>query len=243
MNKPSISNNIISFILILLMLFSIAIVNPIAAEASTMYDVEVTKLKSFSKDGKYYMSFDISNTDSNNAIKVWAELYNSSGEKVFYWYNTEIGKDKSKKISFGTEYSHLKSGKYTFKLLYTYGIFQETAYYTYTIKNEKKESFAFKDYEKVKIQEEIVYKWNIQCTNLKDQSVIFKIYDTNGDMLVSIKGPKRKTNNEVGWFSWNGSITTANGDTLKCPSGTYLVQLTATESNKVVEQEFKLIIN
>ena len=70
----------------------------------------VKRNDSYTKDGKYAMSFKMTNNSSNNEYYVEPYVINSSGKKVFTWKGTKLNKN------YLAKYSKLPSGKYTFVL-------------------------------------------------------------------------------------------------------------------------------
>ena len=244
MNKSNIINKLISFFVALLMMFSIAIVKPMPISADVSDIVKVNFLKSYTKDEKYYMSFDIENIYyTGDSIEVWAKLFDNAGNEIFNWNKKEIEKGETLQRNFNANYNHLPNGKYKFKLYVSLKNGIQSWNWAYTINHKRKESFSFTDFEKVKSNDMLVYKWSIKCINLKDAFLIMKIYDSDNNLVYKVNGVGRKTNNEVGWFTWSGNKIKNGKVTGKYPSGTYLVQITASNSDKVIEQEYKLNIN
>lgn len=101
-------------------------------------------------------------------------------------------------------------------------------------------SFSFKSYETYYDKAgRYIHKINIQCTNMKGKKLYCKIYDSKGNLVYDWDGNAvvRKTNNEVGYFSWSGYI---NGK--KYPSGEYTFVVTSSANKKVLEKTLKLKI-
>jgi hypothetical protein len=227
-------------IIALVMVLALVSVVTISASADSASDyVKVTKHDSYNKDGKFYMCFTIKDL-SDSPLIVWAKVFDSAGKGVFNWNSKEFKPSESARRNYGADYNSLPTGKYTFKLYCSLGYGGRGWNWTYTINHTRKESFSFKSYEKVNDNGKIMHKWNIQCTNLKGHKLTMKIYNPGGKLVYNSTGPKRKTHNEVGWFSWSGYNTV--GKRYKCNSGTYLVQLTVLGSNKVIEKKYKLNI-
>ncbi len=76
----------------------------------------VKRNDSYTKDGKYAMSFKMTNNSSNNEYYVEPYVINSSGKKVFTWKGTKLNKNDVLNKNYLAKYSKLPSGKYTFVL-------------------------------------------------------------------------------------------------------------------------------
>lgn len=223
---------------IVLLLLPINAVPASANPASNFF--RVTRNPSYTKDGKYYMSFTIQSLYTLLNSTTSAKLYDAAGKVIFTWSAREFTGGSTIDRNYCADYGSLPTGKYTFKLNCTAGFSDRSWNWSYTINHTRNESFGVKSYEKFNDNGRIIHKWYVQCTNLKGQKVTMKIYDPSGKLVYNSTGPARATGNEVGWFSWSGYNTI--GQRYKCPSGTYLVQLTASNSKKVIEKQFKLII-
>ncbi|GEM_PF-5032007 len=239
MKKVIIKNKLISFFMAFLIMMSIAIVNPMSVSANWEEYVEVTKHDSYSKNKKYYMCFTTKNVNWAQPLNVWAKVFDSAGREVFTWGTKTYKPDEIDRRDYGADYNHLLTGKYTFKLFCS--TYTDTWFWSYKINHTRKESFEITAYEKIILDGKPTNKWSIQCTNLKDQKLTVKIFDSKDNLVYSTTGPARKTNDEVGWFTWSGNTNV--GKKYKCSSGTYLVQITASTSNKIIEKEYKLKIN
>jgi hypothetical protein len=227
---------------LLLVLAVVASLKPMTASAAKSSDyVSVTRRDSYNKNGNYYMVFYLSSYTSK-PLYVWGKSFNSAGKAVFTSNLLTLDAYSSGVTwSWGENYIALPAGKYTFKF---YVSLSKTKfdgwYWSYTITVPEKPTFSYKSYEKVLIDGKLTNKFNIQCTNMKGQKLTLKIYDPYGDLVHLSEGPARKTNNEVGWFSWSGYNTV--GERYRCPSGEYTLIITATGSSKVVEKTVNLKI-
>ena len=189
-------------------------------------------------DGKFVMSFTIQCLYTFVDSTISARVVNSAGKEIFTWTPKDAAAGSTVTRKFSADYRGLPTGKYSFKLTCKAGFSDRAWTWDYTINHTRNESFSFGDCTKVNFDGKIQHRWYVNCKNLKGQKVTMKIYNSAGNLLCSLTGPARATNDEVGWFTWNG--TDRNGR--KCPSGTYLVQLTASGSTKVVEKYYKLTI-
>lgn len=212
--------------------------------------VTMKKNKSFTKDGNYYMNFDFKNvvnkhTNENCDMEFYAKLVNSSGKDVLTWKPKRYKMGEGGNYSFYGNYNGLPSGKYTFflyaKVAYDHWNIYNKAewYWKYTINHVNNSSISFKSYEKIiRDNGKKVHRFNIQCTNISGKYLTISIYDSSGSLVTEIDGPKRKTNDEVGWFEWDGYDTFVGNE--QCPTGDYIVQIKYSGSNKIVEQTFRL---
>lgn len=238
MNKIIGKHKLLSLVIALFMALALVPAAPVAVKAESAADyVTLTRNNSTNENGNFYMNFTVKNINVRTA-SFSAKVVNSAGKQVFSWGSKQCSPNQSLKLNYGGDYRSLPSGKYT--LILSCFVGQGASWtWSYGIKHTRKESFAFKSYQKVNNNGKLMHQWNIQCTNLKGQKLTMKIYDPNGQLVYNETGPARKSGNEVGWFSWNGWV----GKKFKCPSGTYLVQVTVAGSNKVVEKNYNLNIN
>lgn len=240
--KNKLRNKVLSFMIAFIMTIGFATITPTAVHASSSSYVLVTKNNSFNKNGKFHMSFTTKNLDYSVPLIVWAKVFNSSGKEVFGWGTKEYASGVVATRNYGADYNVLPSGKYTFKLFCSMGYGGVGWNWAYTINHTKNESFNVTGFGKENVDGKLRYKWNIQCINLKGQKLTIKIFDSADNLVYQSTGPARGTHNETGWFTWSGTRNVGSSNK-KCPSGTYLVQFTATSSNKVVEKEYKLNLN
>lgn len=240
MKKPT---RILLFFLVLILTLSVTPLTALA-ESSSDYMI-VTKNDSYTKDGTFNLSFTFKNVSINSAIKVTAQLLNPSGDVVWTYKGFEFKSGQTQPWSFGYDDSSLPSGTYTLKIHasdwnYASGEGQGWTW-SYNIKHTAPApSFSYKSYETYydadgRLQDKI----NIQCTNMKGKKLYCKLYDSEGYLVVDwgTDTPARKTNNEIGFFTWSGY---QNGQTY--PSGEHTFIITSSANKKVLEQTLKLKI-
>lgn len=236
----------IAFLLALIMTFIIIpqITLPVSADTQSSSDyVKVTKNDSYNNDGKYYMKFTIESLPKAEAgLTISTKLLNSSGKQVDYWKTQWLNTGETNWWAFGSDYSQLPYGTYTFELTIgastlDYGNLYWT--WRYSINNNAPEaSFSYKSYEAYYDDKgRYMHKISIQTKNMKGQKLYIKVYDEDGYLVHSNDGIERKTNDEVGWFSWDGYT---NGE--KNPSGDYTFVITSSANKKVVEKTLNLKI-
>lgn len=236
--KKRILSFLISFTMALS--FMIAIPTPASAWVSSgdaAYYVNITKNKSFTKDGKFNMSFNIKNVDEY-WVDIWAKLYNQSGKEIFSWKPRVLHGGKSSVQNFAADYRSLPTGKYTFKLYVLPKHSTQTFQWNFTINQTNKAGISFKSYETYYDKDGYyIHKFNIQCKDMKGNKLTMKIYDEYGSLVMSSTGPARKTNNEVGFFTWSGHN---RDEGVKFPTGEYTVIVTG--GGKTIEKTYKLKI-
>ena len=244
----------ISLIVALSLTMSLCI--PAMASPAPTNFVTVSKNKSFVKDGKFYMSFNLANTTNKTKDSYYGvsggqgmilsgKVVNSSGKTIFKWDPDTYKAGVSKKRSFGANYSSLPSGKYTFILIATttraYGGRQLEWSWNYKITHKSSSAISFKSFEKIRDSKGVErQRFNIQCKGIKGKKLTMKIQNSDGEVVYSATGPARKTHNEVGWFSWDGWANV--GSKYKCKSGQYHVEVFYTGSNKIIQKTYNLII-
>lgn len=202
-----------------------------SAASSSEY-VKVTKHDSFNKNGKFYMSFTIENLQKpvdvgglllGEQLLIDVSITNSSGKQVQYWNTLSVTAGQKKTYNFGTDFSELPTGTYTLKLRVSTILEPESWVWTYNINHKAaKSSMSFKPYETYYDKDSrYIHKFRIQCNNMKGKALTLKIYNEYGDLVCSIAGSKRSTNNEVAWFGWSGY-----SDGVRYPSGSYTAIVT-----------------
>jgi len=205
--------------------------------------LEVTKNKSFKKNGIFYMSFNFKNNDKLiEGFGIQPKLVNSSGQTVVQWKPFSVNPEASFKRNFGYNYGPLPTGIYTFVLTArsTSNTLQ-TYEWKYKIKHKCTSSISFKSFEKIIDSKGVErQKFSIQCTDIKGKKLTIKITDSNGNLVFKNTGPARKTNNEVGWFTWSGYANV--GQRYKCKTGQYFVEVYYSGSSKIIQNTYHLII-
>ncbi len=230
------------FILVLLMLVS---TTTHTGYANSSDYIKITKNDSFTKNGQYNLSFTFKNVSKESTIKVTAQLLNPSGGVVWNYNGFEFKSGQTQPWKFGYNYSTLPSGTYTLKVHasdwnYAYGEVQGWTW-SYGINHKAPDpSFAYKSYEIYYDKAgKLMHKINIQCKNMKGKRLYCKVYDAEGYLVADwgTDTPVRKTNNETGFFAWNGYT---NGQ--KNPSGEYTFIITSSANKKVLEKTLNLKI-
>jgi hypothetical protein len=245
----------LAFLLALIMIAAIMpqMTLPVSAgaadEAAAPY-LTVKQNDSFNKDGKYYMSFTIDNYQEivyiggfryGEKAGVDASVINSSDKQVQSWKRAYAMSGERNKWDFGIDFSPLPSGKYKFVMKIT--VIDDIDIYTFTWSynlnyTKPTPSFSYKSYETYYDKDgRYMHKINIQTKNMKGHKLYIKVYDGDGYLVHSNNGIERKTNDEIGWFAWDGYT---NGK--KNPSGEYLFVITNSANNKVVEKTLNLKI-
>ena len=180
-----------------------------------------------------------------STIKVTAQLLNPSGGVVWNYNGFEFKSGQTQPWKFGYNYSTLPSGTYTLKVHasdwnYAYGEVQGWTW-SYGINHKAPDpSFAYKSYEIYYDKAgKLMHKINIQCKNMKGKRLYCKVYDAAGYLVADwgTDTPVRKTNNETGFFAWDGYT---NGQ--KNPSGEYTFIITSSANKKILEKTLNLKI-
>ncbi len=211
--------------------------------------VSVTKNKSYNKDGKYWMSFNLKCTTlSSSTVAFSAKLLNSSGKAVVTWNAKEFSGGQSETRSFGTNFSKLPSGSYTFVLTaaLTYNSMSSTSKpswnWKYTITHKSSSTLSFKGYEKILNDEgEEQHKFTIGSTKAKGKKVVLRIFDSDGGLVTLIEGPTLKNDDASTWFKWDGWSDIGGG--YKCTPGKYTVQAYFQGQKEVIEKTYDLKIH
>ncbi len=196
----------------------------------------VKRKDSYTKDGKYAMSFKITNNSGDNEYYIEPYVVNSSGKKVLTWKGSKLNSNTVINKNFLGKYSKLPSGKYTFVLNLMSGY---TASYAgpyrkftwkYTINhNSGKLSFDTAKY-KYDTQGNKAIVFNVKYANLKGKKGTIEIYNDYSELVYKHTGPARSTNNETGWFKWD--FYPSNGG-LKCESGRYTVKISCSGASPI----------
>jgi hypothetical protein len=204
----------------------------------------VTRNKSYNKNGKFYASYTVENR-SSDYLTIIGQYLNSSGKVLMefdpvYLYSS----GESDTWNFGMDFSGKQSGTYTFKLtVYVGNTFNGISWYwTNKITHEApKASISYKSYETYYDSNGVLmHKINITCKNMKGQRMYCKVYDENGYLMNDwgSNTPVRKTNNEVGTFSWSGNWYSGETE----PSGNYTFVISNSANNTVITKTLWLNI-
>lgn len=188
----------------------------------------VKKNNSYTKDGKFTMSFNLTNESNDNEYYVEPYVINSSGKKVFTWKGSKLNKESTLKKNYAAKYSNLPSGKYTLvlNLISGYNASYAGPYRKFTWKyninhNASKLSFDTAKYQ-YDTQGNRSIKFYINFSNLKGKKGTIEIYDEYSELVYKCTGPARNSNNEKGWFKWD--FYPSKGG-LKCESGKYTIKV------------------
>ena len=171
-----------------------------------------------------------------------AYLYNADGKCVATWdnkgeyYVVHEGEECCK--NFVLNYTKYPSKSYTFVYKvkvkgYDYYFNPKTHYqedpvftWKWTVTSEEAcgPSIKFKKATLCTLDDgSVVPRININCRNIKGQSLKMYIYDDTGDLVWEYQGKKRGSNNETAWFSWSGKT-----DSQQYPDGTYTVKVVSS---------------
>lgn len=205
--------------------------NLYVSAASSDY-VKVTKGDSYNKNGKFYMVITVENLQKavdigglvlGEQLAINASVVNSSGNRIQYWDTLSLTAGKKKTYNFGIDFSELPSGTYTLKLHIKAILADESWVWTFNINHKApKSSMNFKSYETYYDDKgNYMHKFRIQCSNMKEKAPTLKLYNDYGDLVITIPGQKRKSNNEIAWFAWSGYA-----DGVRYASGRYTVVVT-----------------
>ncbi len=206
--------------------------------------VSVTAKDGFSKDGKYYSPYTVKNVSEKAVLKVSARIVNSSGNTIVNFQTYEFNPGQSKEFGYGYNYSGLPTGKYTLIMHvanWNYAGEIESYDWKRSVNHTEPEAqITFKGHETYYDDNgRYINKITITCKNMKGQKLYCKVYDEYGDLMYDWgkDTPARKTNNEVGFFGWSGTV---NG--VKQPSGEYTFVITNSANKQVIEKTLKLKI-
>ncbi|MFA9422967.1 MAG: hypothetical protein ACERLG_05290 [Sedimentibacter sp.] len=209
--------------------------------------VTVSKNKSFKNDnGNFYMSFNLNNVSNlSEAYKtdlyIEAKVLSSSGQTMAKWKPFYIKSGINHKQNFGCNYGPFPTGNYTFVLTATTVKNNIDYTWNYKIKHTCTSAISFKSFDKIIDSKGVERnKFSIQCTDIKGKQLIIKIIDSNGNAVYEQTGPARMTNNEVGWFAWDGYSNV--GSNYKCKSGQYVVEVHYSGGSKIIQNIYNLII-
>jgi hypothetical protein len=235
------ARKIIAVFMVLVMAFSVL---PMTANAESSEEyMRVTKRDSYNKDGQFYACYTVENL-TNLYLSVYGEYLDSSG-RVIKTFNAQIvDVGYSDAWDFGMNFAGYPGGAYTFKLTVCvgYGDLGLNWYWTTNITRTVPEpAISFGDYETYYDSNGVLmHKVNVNCKNMKGERLYCKIYDEYGYLMDDWGSdtPVRKTNNEVGSFSWSGGWY--SGETQ--PSGNYTFVVSNSANNTVIQKTIWLTI-
>lgn len=235
---------LIPWMMLALMLPSIASASALSASDF----VSVSKNKSYNKDGKFWMSFNLQNVAaSGSTVHFSAKVQNASGKTVFTWNGKTYGSGEGGTRNFGANYAKMPSGTYTFTLT---AAAEHNAIsnadkpkwtWKYNINHTAPSGLSFKSYEQTLNDSGAQrHKFTISSTGAKGRSIVIRILDSSG-MLVWLKeGPEIKTDSSSTWFKWDGWSDIGSG--YKCTSGEYTVHAYFSGDSNVIEKTYNLKI-
>jgi flagellar hook assembly protein FlgD len=173
------------------------------------------------------------------------KIYNSNGELVVSHKGSKISSDNTIAWVAWDGWANVGSKKKCEPGKYTIQIYDDAGKQMIKKSFDMKDltpSISFKSFEKIiSLKYGELQRFNIQCKNIKGEKLVLRIYDSDGKLVYSDIGPARKTNNEVGWFYWNG-WTDVDGSRQKCKSGQYTVEVYYTGGRKIIQKTYNLII-
>lgn len=220
----------------LLLALCLTLAAAVPAQASDLLQVKATKVTK--DDGTYTMKIDIKN-DWVQKGTATAVVYNPAGKQILKWKPDSLKPPQSSfTYKYGVDLRDYPSGKYTFRMNFQGQSAQWSQ--SFILNHKRNSSISFKNYETYyDTKGRRIHKFNIQCTNIKGETLSAKLYDSKGNFLYEwdkSKGKPRKTSNEVGFFGWSGYV---NGK--RYPSGTYTLVVRSTNGLSI-EKDFKLNI-
>lgn len=223
-------------LLALAMSFVLCLSMATSAFAITTNDcgLTVTKNKSYYKDDKFIMSFNITggrgynNAEGSTFVK--AKLLNSNGKQVLSWKESEIPEDVKKTKSFAINQS-LASDTYIFVLMCrtygreygAYGSWRNNSFeWKYSIKHTQPSSLKFKGVEEVLQDDDWKYEIAFTHGGSKGKYINIEIYDEYGTKVWGKRASKAISSSGGTFnFIWNGYPT---GGGMQCKSGDYTIK-------------------
>lgn len=174
--------------------------------------------KSYIKDGKFYMKFNMK-SDYNSIIRVG--LYNSRGEKVFGWKDYNLKAKSNIDLSYGTNYINFPSDTYTMKV--TAIIKEATGSWHYKINHTQPAYVKLNSYKQVYSDDGNYYtKFVFSHNKCKGKVITYELYNANGKRVYQTASSKGMSSDKgTYFFNWNGYPS--NGG-LRCKSGYYTVK-------------------
>ena len=229
--------------LVLSMFIYTSTVTPALAITSSDCGLKLVQNKSYTKDGKFYMSYTITTgrpPDTSEAVtKIKASLVNSSGKTIFTWSEKTFGEYETIKRNYGADYSKLPSGTYTMYVTCTVSGRGYGAYATWT-------DYAFKWSSKINhTQTALIYLKSVDNvanddgsysnkiifshSGAKGKKISLEIYNADGKVVYKASG-SNPVNYDSGTYSfkWSGY---PSGGGLKCPSGDYTIKYWLSNGN------------
>lgn len=222
---------------------------PVYALKSSDLGISTSKPKRSynNKNGKYCMEITLKNKGDYIA-GVSAYIYNAEGKCVVKWDNNgdsyRVYKGEEKTLKFAVNYSKYPSKSYTFvyqvespdydRYFNSKGVNEKPVFtWKWTITSQEVSPYiSFKKLTLHTLNDgSVVPRININTKNIKGQSLTMYIYDEYGDLVCKHTGPKRASNNETAWFSWNGK-----SDGQQFPDGNYTVKVVSSGGLKITKK-------
>lgn len=228
--------------LVLCVLMCTSLTTPVLAIKASECGLKLVQNKSYTKDGKFYMSYTITTGRPPNTAdavtKVKASVVNSSGKTIFTWSEETFGEYKTINRSYGANYSKLPSGTYTMYITATvsgkdYGINYWTDYtfkWSSKINHAQPATINLKSVENV-ANEDGTYSNKIifSHSGAKGKKISLEIYNAAGKVVYKTSG-----SNPIAYDSGTYSLKWSgypSGGGLKCDSGNYTIKYWFSNGN------------
>jgi hypothetical protein len=214
-----------------------------SAESSDDY-MRIKKNDSYTKNGYYNTSYDVTNV-TNYYLSVIGQYIDPSG-KILKTFNTlTVNVGESGSWSFPFNFSGYSGGKYAFKLTVCVGSGDLGLNWSWTTKinhSVPEASLAFKSYETFYNNKGVlIHKLSVNFKNLKGKRIYLKIYDENG-YLVGNWGDAEtspiKSANGTHYFTWTAGWSSGN----PFPSGYYTFVFSNSANKKTISETIWLMI-
>lgn len=230
---------------IIALVLSVFIFTSTAAQApikASECGLKVYENKSYTKDGKFYMSYEITTGRPPKAEKsvtlMKASLVNSSGKTIFTWDEKEFPEYKTFTRNYGADYSKLPSGTYTMYLTCTIRAWSDGGYIQtdYPFRFSSKINHTQTPIIKLKSVQSVANddgtygtKITFSHTAAKGKKISFEIYNTDRKLVFKTSSSKPMTSDSGTYnFIWSGYPT---GGGLKLPSDDYIIKYWLSNGN------------
>lgn len=228
--------------LLLSMLIITSLAMPAFAITSSDCGLKLVQNKSYTKDGKFYMSYTITTGRPPNTAeavtKIKASLVNSSGKTIFTWDEKTFEEYKTITRNYSADYSKLPSGTYTMYVTCTvsgreYGGYSWTDYafrWSSKINHTQTAVINLKSVDNVANDDgSYSNKITFSHSGAKGKKISFEIYNTDGKVVYKTSGSNPISNNSgTYYFMWSGYPS--NGG-LKCASDDYIIKYWLSNGN------------
>lgn len=214
------------------------------AESAKDFGLTLSKNDSYSKDGLFYMSFNINTgqlpmaNDTNTKVKV--ELFNSAGKRVVNWTEKTFESNKSIKQNYSYDWNkNLPTDTYTMKVTCTldgnsystYSGWAPCAYYwSFKINHTAPSSINLSSTTVVALNDgSYATKISLGHSGSKGKVANLEIYNEWGDLVFSTIGSSPISYDKGTYsFTWGGF---PNGGGVKCSSGNYKIKYWVSGGN------------